>query len=393
MYITYDGLLEPLGQSQVLAYLEILASHYRIHLISFEKARDFRDRRKVEALRERIDAAGIRWTSLTYHKSPSTLATAWDIVAGGTVALSLAVRHKIQIIHVRSYVPALMALAARRLANAKLLFDIRGFWVDERVDGGLWPRNGWLYRIAKRVEKTLFRSADHIVTLTRASAREIETFPYLSGRVTPISVIPTCADLSRFCIGSPNSDDAFVLGYVGSVGSWYLFDETLRFLKALREVIPNARMLIVNRSEHEQIRNSIARAGVVPSLVDIQAADHADVARLIRRMSAGAALIKPVYSKLASAPTKLAEYLGCGVPCLGNTGVGDMQEILQGEGVGVVLSDFSDQSLVDGAKELVRLVQHPGTARRCRETAIRLFSLKSGAAQYKEIYESLKRLE
>jgi glycosyltransferase involved in cell wall biosynthesis len=389
LYISYDGMLEPLGQSQVLAYLELLARDYRIHLMSFEKERDFRDKGKLEALRRRIDAAGICWTSLTYHKSPSTLATAWDIAAGGTVALSLAVRHRIQIVHVRSYLPALMALAVRRLANAKLLFDIRGFWVDERIDGGLWPRNGWLYRIAKRVEKTLFKSADHIVTLTRASAREIETFPYLSDRVPPISVIPTCADLNRFSIGAPSSDDVFVLGYVGSVGSWYLFDETLRCLKALREVVPNARMLIVNRSEHEQIRNSIARADIAPSLVDIHAADHADVARLIRRMSAGTALIKPAYSKLASAPTKLAEYLGCGVPCLGNTGVGDMQDILQGEGVGVVLSNFSDQSLVDGAKELVRLVRHPETARRCRETAIRLFSLKYGATKYKEIYESL----
>ena len=149
-------------------------------------------------------------------------------------------------------------------------------------------------------------------------------------------------------------------------------------------------MLIVNRSEHDLIRNSIARAGIDPSLVDIQAADHADVAALVRRMSAGAALIKPVYSKLASAPTKLAEYLGCGVPCLGNAGVGDMEEILEGERVGVVLSDFSEQTLAEGMKKLVRLVQDPETARRCRETATRLFSLEIGAAQYREIYEQLR---
>jgi glycosyltransferase involved in cell wall biosynthesis len=391
LYISYDGMLEPLGQSQVLAYLEILATDYRIHLISFEKSEDFCDKRKVEALRRRMDVAAIRWRPLKYHKSPSALATSWDILVGALLAISMAVRHRIRIIHVRSYVPALMGLAARRCTSAKLLFDIRGFWVDERVDGGLWPANGWLYRSAKRVEKVLFRSGDHIVTLTRASAREIETFPYLSRHLPPISVIPTCADLDRFCIGDPKIDDTFVLGYLGSVGSWYLFDEVLNCFKVLQQIRPNARILIVSKSEHSLIHRSIARAGIDPSLVDIQAADYANVAPLVRRMSAGAALIKPVYSKVASAPTKLAEYLGCGVPCLGNAHVGDMQEVLEGEGVGVVLNDFSEKTLAEGMRRLVRLVQDQQTALRCRETARRLFSLETGAAQYAEIYQRLSR--
>jgi glycosyltransferase involved in cell wall biosynthesis len=390
LYISYDGMLEPLGQTQVLAYLEVLAADYCIHLISFEKPANFADKRAVAALRDRTDAAGIQWITLTYHKTPSALATGWDILLGAVVTITLVLRHRIRIIHVRSYVPALMALAARRLTNAKLLFDIRGFWVDERVDGGLWPANGWLYRSAKRIEKVLFRSADHIVTLTHASAREIEAFPYFSGRAPPVSVIPTCADLGRFCIGRRDSHDHFVLGYLGSIGTWYLFEETLRCFRALCEVTPSARMLVVNRSQHDLIYSCINHAGIDPYLVDVRAADHADVVDLVRRMSAGTALIKPVYSKLASAPTKLAEYLGCGVPCLANAGVGDMKEILEDAEVGVVLSDFSDQALIDGMKRLLRLVQNPDTPHRCRKTAMRLFSLQIGTARYREIYEQIQ---
>ena len=254
LYVSYDGMLEPLGQSQVLAYLEILAAHYSIHLISFEKPRDLRDKGKVEAVRSRMEIAGVSWTFLIYHKTPSLLATAWDIFVGGTVAISMALRHRIKIVHVRSYVPAVMALAACRSTNAKLLFDIRGFWVDERVDGGIWPANSRLYRTAKRVERLLFQSADHVVTLTHASAREIGSFPYLSGHVPPISVIPTCANLDRFSIGSSETDGTFILGYLGSIGSWYLFDEILGCFQALRIIQPNARMLIVNKSEHTLIQ-------------------------------------------------------------------------------------------------------------------------------------------
>ncbi len=393
LYISYDGLLEPLGQSQVLAYLEKLAIDHRIYLISFEKPKDLAEKSKVEALRRRTEAVSIRWTSLIYHKSPSTAATGWDILAGGTLAMWITLRHRIRVVHVRSYVPAVMALAVCRSTKTKLLFDIRGFWVDERVDGGLWPRNSWLYRTAKRVEKLLFLSADHIVTLTHASAKEIATFPYLSKRTPPISVIPTCADLDRFYIGGRNLDEPFVLGYLGTVGSWYLFDETLRCFQALREIVPTARMLVVNRTEHGLINDSIARAGIDPLLIEVKGADPAEVPNLVRRMSAGAAIIKPAYSKLASAPTKVAEYLGCGVPCLSNAGVGDMKEILEGDDVGVVLRDFSKQTLVTGMQKLVQLARNPQTAGRCRQTATRLFSLETGAAQYEEIYRQLSKAE
>jgi hypothetical protein len=79
LYVSYDGMLEPLGQSQVVAYLEKLAPGRRIHLISFEKPRDWRDEARRQAMRERLGKAGIDWHPLRYHKSPSMPATAYDI--------------------------------------------------------------------------------------------------------------------------------------------------------------------------------------------------------------------------------------------------------------------------------------------------------------------------
>ena len=40
LYITYDGILEPLGQSQVLNYLEKLSEDHEITLMSIEKKQD-----------------------------------------------------------------------------------------------------------------------------------------------------------------------------------------------------------------------------------------------------------------------------------------------------------------------------------------------------------------
>ena len=171
LYVSYDGMLEPLGQSQVVTYLEKLAPGRRIHLISFEKAGDWRDGARRQAMRERLATAGIAWHPLRYHKSPSAPATAYDIAAGSALGVLLARRHRLGIVHARSYVPALIGLAVKRAAGAKLLFDMRGFWADERVDGGLWPAGGRLYRTAKALERKFLLAADHVVTLTHACTR------------------------------------------------------------------------------------------------------------------------------------------------------------------------------------------------------------------------------
>lgn len=389
LYISYDGMLEPLGQSQVIAYLEHLSSDCAIHLVSFEKPADRADQSRFAALAARLAVAGIVWHPLTYHKQPTVPATLVDVAQGALLGLWLVLRHRLNIIHARSYLPALMARIITGLTGARLLFDMRGFWADERVDGRLWPANGRLYRMAKRLEAMLLRAADQIVTLTHASVPVLARFPCFAGRTDlPISVIPTCADLDRFSPG-PARPPVFTLGYVGSVGTWYLFDEVLDCFRLIRARRPDARLLVVNRNQHDEIHAMIADCGIDPAAVEIVAADHAQVPALVQRMSAGAALTRPAFSKIASAPTKLAEYLGCGVPCLANGGVGDVEQMLTGEGGGIALTLLPDEDRGAAIDRFLALCDRPETPAQCRDIALRHFSLAAGVAAYRTIYRKL----
>ena len=42
LYIMYDGLTDPLGQSQVLSYLKHLSKNYSFHVIGYEKPEVFK---------------------------------------------------------------------------------------------------------------------------------------------------------------------------------------------------------------------------------------------------------------------------------------------------------------------------------------------------------------
>jgi glycosyltransferase involved in cell wall biosynthesis len=147
----------------------------------------------------------------------------------------------------------------------------------------------------------------------------------------------------------------------------------------------------VNRGEHEHIRDRARQLLIAPDVLEIVSASYPEVPLQIARMTAAMALIKPSYSKVASAPTKIAEYLGCGVPCLGNRGVGDVEQVLEGNRVGVAARGFSDASLATSVQRLLDLLGEPAVQNRCRNTAVELFSIDRGVAAYEEIYRSLQR--
>ncbi len=390
LYLSYDGVLEPLGQSQVLSYLKPLASNRKIHLISFEKSADWNNAFERDRIANDVATAGIVWHPLRYHKFPSAFATAWDIICGISLGLLLVLRHRIGVVHARSYVPSVMALAIKRLTGIKYIFDMRGFWADERVDGHLWSSSGRMYRLAKSFEQRFLLAADHVVSLTHAAVREMRYFEYLKGRMPPITVIPTCANLTHFkpmALAYPS--ESLVLGYVGTVGTWYLFDEVVRCFALLLTLRPNAKFLILNRNEHAYIRERLDLTGIPYSAVELIAATHAEVPKHMSRMDAGVFFIRPVFSKQASAPTKLAEFLGCGIPCLSNAGVGDMAEVLENDQVGLAIISFDDEAMIVALKKLINLIDDPESSGRCVASAQKHFSLDEGVRLYEEIYKKL----
>jgi glycosyltransferase involved in cell wall biosynthesis len=387
-------MLEPLGQSQVLRYLERLAPAFPIVLISFEKPGDWDLVERREALRARLRESRIEWIPLRYHKRPSAPATTFDIAQGVAVGAWAVMRYRVRIVHARSYVPAVMALALKRLFGVKFVFDMRGFWADERVDGGLWPEDGGLYRAAKWFERRFLINADRVVSLTRAAVDEMRTFPYLQRNMPQFDVITTCADLDLFRLApsgsiDPDANRQFTLGYVGSVGVWYLFDEVLLCFKLLQELIPTAKFHILNRGGHEYIAERLAALGIDPADVRVEAVEHANVARAMQRMDAGIFFYTPTYSKKATAPTKLGEFLGCGVPCLSNSGVGDMASVLEENDVGVALRSFDESAMRAAVAQLTQLSRASDIKERCRAVALRCFSLADGVESYRNIYRAL----
>ncbi len=194
LFITYDGLLDPLGGSQILPYLYSIAGHPRqLHIVSFEKPGRFE--RGKSALRDELGKRDIGWTPLTFTSRMGKLGKAWDLLKMYATALRLQRRYRFDIAHCRSYPAMQVGCFLRRFTGVKTIFDMRGLWVDDRVEGNLWPQERWLYRqlyrYYKRLERRLLECADAVVVLTE--------------RVVP--------EIRRLAPGSPRYGDSLLCGF------------------------------------------------------------------------------------------------------------------------------------------------------------------------------------
>jgi glycosyltransferase involved in cell wall biosynthesis len=403
LYLCYFGLREPLVQTQVLPYLrQLRRSGIDVGLLTFEPNRRASwSRSEARDWCDRLQADGIRWFSLPYHKRPSLPATTYDIAAGGWMAARLVRRHGYDVVHARAHVAAAIGAVARRLTGCRLIFDIRGFNPEEYVDAGVWPENGLNYRLAKRVERRLLAAADGFVVLTE-KARDI-LFPGCSdtdSRGRPVEVIPCCVDLARFEAAAALPREQIrrelgvagrrVLVYLGALGGFYLTEEMAEFLAAAHRQDASTFSMILTQSNPQLIVESLKRLGVPKDAYLVRRVPHHEVPEYLRAADIGLSFIKPSYSKLASSPTKIAEYLASGLPIICNAGTGDLDVLIEGDRVGVLVRELNAGHYEHALRMVDGLILEGQVSSRCRASASGRFDLESiGGERYCRLYRRL----
>jgi glycosyltransferase involved in cell wall biosynthesis len=395
LYISYDGMTDPLGQSQVLPYLTgISAGGYEIHLISFEKEELFH--RNEALIRNICLANNIRWIPLKYHKNPPILSTLFDIWKLFIVAKKEHKKHLFQIIHCRSYIAAFAGLFFKKKYGVKFIFDMRGFWPEERVDGGLWnlknPVFKFIYHYFKKKEKDFLLAADEVITLThKAKEYLLQNKAYQKQSIT---VIPCCVDEKLFTPAAATErkairhqlgigDDTFVLLYLGSIGTWYLPDEMLQFFNTFSQHQAHAEFWFITKENPDMILEKAKSKGIDVSKIIIKSAERKEVVNYIRAADLGIFFIKNTFSKSASSPVKQGEMMACGLPVVCNAGIGDTDFIVKKYNSGILVEEL-DERFYHKAISSLENVQFD--TNHISAGAKDYFSLEQGIQKYVEVY-------
>jgi glycosyltransferase involved in cell wall biosynthesis len=401
LYLSYDGMTDPLGQSQVLPYLIGLGKKgYRFTLISFEKPGRYETAKDVIATL--CTSNGIEWHPLIYTKSPPIFSTIKDIESLKSKIRSLHKVNRFDIVHCRSYITAITGLWMKKKWGTRLIFDMRGFWADERVDGGLWNIKNQVfasvYRYFKRKEREFLENADHTITLTNTARKEMESWD-ASEKFAPVEVIPCCVDLNLFDPSTINAlqagtlksqlqigVDQKIISYIGSLGTWYLIDEMIDFFSVFLQENPGAVFLFVTKDNKEEIRKVFEKKNIPQAALRMVSAERNQVPMYISLSDYSIFFITPAYSKKASSPTKQGEIMAMGIPVICNDHVGDTSMVVEKYEAGIVVKEFSREAYKAYVKTLAGKTFDKHAI---RQGAEEFFSLDAGIRKYSAVYEKL----
>jgi len=402
LFLSYNGLLEPILASQGVPYLRELAkSGYRSVLLTYEKKKDLKKYGKegIERMRNELRSAGVEWDYMKYHKNPPLLSTLFDLTLGVFHVFRIVRAKGIRIVHVRGITPGMILIPLSRLLHVKILFDMRGLLAEEYVGGGIWKEGSLVFNLVKAAEKSLIKKSDAITVLTYKHLELNRELDYLKNKNIPMNVIPCCVDMSKFFVKGNAAEalrknlglkEKFVLMYPGKIGTFYLIKEMVDFYKTLSKRLPDSVFVIVTVDDPALVLKIASSSGVEKDMIRIISGVGFEDMPLYTQMADAGIFFINAYKKIGSSPIKMGEFLASGVPVIINPGIGDTEELVTKNRVGVVVRNFCAKDYELAINDLLNLKNENETLRyRCRDAANKHLSLEMGIEKYYKIYKAL----
>ena len=390
LYLTRTGLLEPLGQSQVINYLKGLSKNYSIFLISFEKKEDIENKSAMSRAYSDCASHKIVWLPQLFRPELKFISLSFNILKMVWVIRKLIIKEKIKLVHSRSYIPALISLVIYKLIRIPFIFDMRALWIEELIHSGRIKRNSLFHYIILKIEKECLIKSNAVISLTNSAVSYLRTIYPNELKNQLIRVIPTCADLKSFKPKISKKNSQIVYGCVGTIlSSWFLIDWLASWIHICSIQDPRANFHIVTRDNAKNIRIAIDPKNELAGRLRIYSKLPEEMPDELNLHNVSVMFFSSGICKLGSAPTRLAEALGSGLPVVVNDGVGDVADIVIKNKVGIVLKNSSKRDMEKAFQELVILMQDLELSKRCRDTAKKLFSLDLGVKSYQEVYQTI----
>lgn len=401
LYLSYDGLLDNLGQSQILPYIiKLNATGYKFHIISFEK----RGRVNFQEQSAFLKSIDIEWTPLKFTVGSSSLLKAYDLIRFVIKVLSVVAQKKYDLVHARGHVSAFVAYICTLFVEIPIIFDYRGMWVEERVDKGGWNPlkaiDRFEMRLWRNFESKSLGSASKIIVLTAAMRDRLNRT--LGIPLEKIEIIPCCVDFEKFRrVALREERDyskypdfegrSFCVGYVGSAGPMYKPEDFLSFCEYLHSIIKKLRVIIA--SPDKEIFDRLIEERTLKNIkgfdITLSSIPHRDIPQFLQQMDLLITFVREGVARESMSPTRIPEAWASGVPVISNSGVGDLDTMMVNVGGGELIDNISRTDVARVMTNFTSKAANPNYLAGLPERARRYFSLDVGVMKYMSAYGSI----
>jgi glycosyltransferase involved in cell wall biosynthesis len=365
-----------------------------ITLVTFEKPDDLLRRGEMARIRASLEAYGVRWIPLRYHKHPKVPATAFDLFQGYARGIVARLRFRPDVIHARTFVGGLIGLALSPLLRTKLVYHNEGFYPDEQVDGGVWKKGSVPHRVAKYLEQVLYTRADGIIAMSHRGKDVIQRLAGVQYRETPVIVVPSCVNLEHFrCDLSrpPVRQDVLRFVYIGSIGARYMLNEIGRFVAVACRETRRVHLRVLTLADAHLVNATLRASGLPHGSWSVDTVPHAAMPEELARQHVGLFFLTRGLSEHGCSPTKIGEYWACGLPVVSTANVSDTDDIVRRERVGIIVNDHTEAAYRRAVLELKSLLRESELSQRCRRAAEMHYALGSACDRQLVLYHRMTR--
>jgi glycosyltransferase involved in cell wall biosynthesis len=393
VYLTYDGILDPLGQSQILPYILGLREEVdSIRIVSFEKKSHTQEALKTAEIM--LTNNTILWTRRQFTESSFSLMKIVDVCKFFLTFLWICIKEKPDLIHARGHPMAILASFFKYFFNFKLLFDYRGVWADERVAKGSWNLekifDRLTYNLFVLLEHHVLKKSEHVVALTNAVKNQI--IKNTNKNEGTISVIPCACDYRLFKLKKfhkSHHTKPITIGYLGSIGPAYRFDFYLKILQScLDSGIPIKGLVLTNNPNDALREINLLENPILVECLSVVQAPREEIPAYIHQMDILLSFYTSFKSIIGTSPVKIAEVIACGVPVIANKGIGDVDDVLADLGAGITIN-YSDEESINKATSYISECRSLNFDN-IRENSKKYFDLNLANQIYKDAYKLLK---
>ncbi len=388
LYITYDGLLDPLGNSQILPYIENLSDHgYKFILFSFEKSD--RSKQSIRDLYIRLESRGIKWFYLPFKKRRFgyfiRIFQVWLLIKSKIKDI------KVLLFHTRGITTAIIYFLCG--LKCPLIYDIRAF-SGEYIDCRRLSKKSIFAFLLLSFEKYLINLSSGIVVLDQSGADFIHN--KYSRIKAIVKVIPTCTKTNLFLKKNKDfkssSEKIYRLVFLGGARYPYRPDLAIFLVKQLLQNNIICELDFINERDHEYLSHLCQKYNLPKKSYSIFSVPQKDIPYYLINYDAGLIFNTTGDWRRMSSPTKLGEYLAAGLNVISLSGINVIDTLSRKEPDLFDIfdeNDFKKNISKTRLKQIETKLKDPSNSDKARKLAFIQFDLNIGNKKYKDLYDKL----
>lgn len=283
--------------------------------------------------------------------------------------------------------PPLFTHIPGRLAKAvfkkEWIMDVRDLWIDASISLGFLKKGSIFEKLSRNFERNCLLKADKITVTTNELGDRTSTDQKVKDKIVHL---PNGVNTDRFVpIDEPKK---IQIVYAGNIGYAQDLELVIRAVKEISKKFP-IKFIIAGAGDIKERLEEVAKEENLSEIVIFPGTiQREEVVKLISESMIGVAPLKDLDTLEYAAPTKVYEYMSCGIPFLG-CGRGEIKRIADESGAGIIADNDPDSI----SAAIINLIENPDKMAEMgvsgREYVIRNYDRGAIASKLKDIIEGI----